>query len=84
MVDLMIKQLNAPKGVLQALTNPVTKAGHVFLYGKKWDWELDKIRKHLQRKLDEAFDKYFIDCEPDGPPTIIDLDDPEDPEFSDQ
>lgn len=80
-VELMVKQVAASEGAVGTLSNPVRTPGYMFIYGKKWKWALYKIRRHLKRKLEDIFDTLFQDCAPTGEPTIVQLDDVNDPEF---
>lgn len=73
-LDVAIKQLGASQDVLDKLVNPVKARGHLYLYRKKWQWSLDKIREDLRSKIKRAFDQYYQDCLPKGPSSIIDLD----------
>jgi len=71
---VMIKQADMPESAAKVLTNPVKAKGYLFLYRKKWGWTLDRIRQDLRSKIRKAFDQYYQDCLPKGPPEIIDLD----------
>jgi len=71
---VMIKQAGMDDDIVRTLANPVRTPGPLFIYRKKWGWTLDKIRKDLRSKIRKAFDQYYQDCLPKGPPEIIDLD----------
>lgn len=73
-LEVAIKQLGADSSAIDKLVNPVKARGHLFLYRKKWQWSLDKIREDLRSKIRKAFDQYYKDCMPIGPSSIIDLD----------
>ncbi|MBK8159915.1 MAG: hypothetical protein IPK59_14495 [Rhodospirillaceae bacterium] len=75
------KQLAADPRLLKELHRAINRPGHVWVYGKKWGWELDKIRRHVRRKVEQLYDQLYKDCLPVGEPDIFPLDDPNDPEF---
>lgn len=75
------KQIAADPRALKELLRSINRPGHVWLYGKKWGWKLERIRRHVRRKVEELFDKLYQDCLPIGEPDIFQLDDPNDPEF---